>query len=418
MNQFHKRALTVAVTSALGIGVAQQAEALTLGEPGEALLIPYAVYDSAQQLDTLVGVATGSPGQYGLDPLPNPSVANAGHYPTAPSIDPTKLCPSGSSNTQALHLYFYDDKSNHRADIKIPATCDDFVRVDWGAIVKGTCGVCTTSFPSLDGVPGYIVLSSEWANLGWGGTNNPNDFMPLWGQTYLIQGNWASEAFIPTLPLRDSQLAFCGGGQTVATWQCTDVARAANGGVPKDVSPLVSGMQLDNNDGDNGDAAVFSLRYFLDPALAGAPSTVLPAGVANKFVIWLDTNSSSRSSLSTLVYNSAEVPVSSSVSLPNELNVINLYPDPADCDPTKSTNLCDGVYHSETDKDAGGGQPIVNTGFVLFAIPETGDSQAGSGPAHAGVAFSLNFLGAGANPGQVQTELAHERGVVEGGVNF
>ena len=54
MKNFKKIGTAVAVTSALG--VAGTAHSITLGEPGEALLVPYALCDTANGVNTLVGI--------------------------------------------------------------------------------------------------------------------------------------------------------------------------------------------------------------------------------------------------------------------------------------------------------------------------------------------------------------------------
>ena len=424
MRKFQKRAAAAAVCSAIGLGAAPQAQALTLGEPGEALLVPLALYDSVNNINTLVGVTIASPNEYGLDPYAQNGNYDT-YYQTAPSIETEEVCVGSSSEdviSTDLHFYFFDFQSVHKADIRIPATCDDFVRIDWGAIVRGDCQVCTAAFPNQDGVLGYIVVSTNNAHRGWPDDSSAEVHSPLYGQAYLIQGDWDSEAFVPVVPMVDSQQwgsCITGTDNNGLPLQpeigCTDVARSLaqgsasqgtfDGGIPRDVCPLVSGMQLDNDDGVADDTAYFSLRYFLDPALS----------TGTDFVVWFCDNDTGRNNLPTSVYNAAEVPVSSSISLPFELNIID-------------ASTLDGVIHSEVDPDAGGGgnvnpPPIVNTGFVVIGIPETVDSPDGygsmfstldiPGPERAGVAFSLIHLGAGANPNQVQTELAHERGVID-----
>ena len=54
---FKKFGVAAAVAAALGASGA--AQAVTLGEPGGALLIPHVIYDSKAQVNTLIGVTVG-----------------------------------------------------------------------------------------------------------------------------------------------------------------------------------------------------------------------------------------------------------------------------------------------------------------------------------------------------------------------
>lgn len=419
MNQFKMRAVAAGVTTALGAATPlHMAGAVTLGEPGGALLIPLAVYDSQFQVNTLVGVTVGGsdPSTQGWDPF-NQDGFFGDSYWTMPGFETEELCVGSESDetpiTSNLHYYFFDAGSVHRADGPIPATCSDWVRVDWQKVV-------TQDHPELDGVPGYLVISSQYAHMGWKGIVGPNgqiifigsgdssgeSHFALYGAAYLIQGNWNSEAFIPVYPLADAQ-PWCDD-----PWPeigCTDVVRGPNAsGVPTQISPLVSGMQLDNNDGDTNDFAAFSLRYFLDPVLSSGTD----------LVVWLDHNNSAYGASPVDVYDSNEGSLSSTADLSHELNIISLT--------TNCTGLGGLCHEDPANDDLGFGSTIVNTGFVLFRLPEQVDTTIGmttvgtskvpievNGPARAGVAFSLVYLGAGSNAQQVQTELAHERGIIE-----
>jgi hypothetical protein len=454
MKKFQMRAAAVAVSAALGAAAPlHRADAVTLGEPGGALLVPFTLYDSSGMVNTLVGVITsGDANNQGTDPF-NQAGYTTDSYWTAGYQETTELCNKGGSSsnegyTTDLHYYFFDATSIHRGDRRISASCNDFVRLDWGNLVK-------KYHPSLDGVPGYLVISTEYAHEGFGAaggsvTSSGEQHEVLYGAAYLIQGNWASEAYIPVYPLKDGHYdtssPYCG-GFPAPTVDCTDIVRGfAQAGVPLNpltgtgegaVSPLVSGIQLDNNDADLDAQAVFSLRYFADSVLGGSTT----------FVVWLDHNNKAYSLLPVDVYDSHEVPTSTTVGLPFQLNLIEV---PTDCNIPAGGKaeplgpyLIDGICHVDPacvdptnptqcalTHDGGVGDTVTNTGFVVFRLPEQEDyticaSGGGknplcssadvtvSGPVRAGVAFSLVFIGAGANPLQVQTELAHERGIVE-----
>ena len=348
----------VAAAVATAIGASGAAQALTLGEPGGALLVPHVLFDSAAGVNTMVGVTVGDsvpPGQF-------PTVQGEGSE-----------CSDGA--LKQLHWYFFSTKSVHLADGAVNISCNDFSRFDWGFVITNPA----RPFPSLDGVTGYLVLSSNNAR-----SDSAFSSFTLYGSAYLIQGDWASEAYIPVLPLLDA----AGGVTDEVTYK---------GGIPSDVNPLLSGMPL----AYNADvAARFSLRYFLDNDLSGT----------TRFVLWFPDNSGdkhgdgtiSRTAVAIDVYDADEVAVSSTLSLPNELNVI----DASDIDGT----INDPSGHEIT--DLASGQPALDTGFVLFHLADTSNTETGDEYSRAGIAFSLIGLGTSANSAQVQTDLAHERGVV------
>ena len=348
----------VAAAVATAIGASGAAQAITLGEPGGALLVPHVLFDSTAGVNTMVGVTVGDsvpPGQF-------PTVQGEGSE-----------CSDGA--LKQLHWYFFSTKSVHLADGAVNISCNDFSRFDWGYVITNP----SRPFPSLDGVTGYLVLSSNNAR-----SDSAFSSFTLYGSAYLIQGDWASEAYIPVLPLLDA----AGGVTDEVTYK---------GGIPSDVNPLLSGMPLAYN---VDVAARFSLRYFLDNDLSGT----------TRFVLWFPDNSGdkhgdgsiSRTAVAIDVYDADEVAVSSTLSLPNELNVI----DASDIDGT----INDPTGHAIT--DLASGQPALDTGFVLFHLADTSNTLTGAAYSRAGVAFSLIGLGTSANSAQVQTDLAHERGVV------
>ena len=347
----------VAAAVATAIGASGAAQAITLGEPGGALLVPYVIYDSTEQVNTMVGVTVG-------DSVPT------GQFTTVQGEG------SACSSSNQLHWYFFSVKSVHLADGAVTVSCNDFSRFDWGYVVTNP----SRPFPSLDGVPGYLVLSSNSAR-----SDDAVSEFTLYGSAYLIQGDWASEAYIPVLPLRDS------------TESAYDEVKY-KGGIPYQVNPLQAGMPLANN---ADVAGRFSLRYFVDESTLNG---------STRFVLWFPDNSGdshgngtiSRSDVGIDVYDSDEVAVSSSISLPNELNIINA----ASIDGT--TN--DPTGHAIT--DLASGQPATDSGFVLFHLADTSNTSTGAAYSRAGVAFSLIGLGSSSNSVQVQTDLAHERGIV------
>lgn len=350
--KFNKIGVASAVAAAVGASGA--AHALILGTAADAFLIPHVLYDSAVQANTLIGVTVAGPDGLGDDPTVLPTLQNDA------ATDPGDGCLSGAN----IHVYFFSVRSVHLADVMTPTTCEDFVRIDWGGVVK-------SFFPTLDGVPGYIVVADEAAR------NNAGSALALFAAAYLIQGNWASQAFIPALPIVDDGIEI-----------------AYTSGIPSTVNPITAGMPL-ATDGTS-ESAIFSLRYFLDPALNGH----------TRFVLWFPDNRDSRNNLPIEVYDANEGHISFTTSAPDELNII----DASTLGGTINgpSNPLPGTQDL-TDLAQGG--PAVNSGFVLFNIADgvsTGTDLRG------GISFSLIAIGGGFNADQVQTELAHERGLFGG----
>lgn len=357
---FKKFGVAAAVAAALGASGA--AQAVTLGEPGGALLIPHVIYDSKAQVNTLIGVTVG-------DYVP------AGQFDTISGEG--RGCAS-STSLKELHWYFFSTKSVHLADGTVKISCNDFSRFDWGFVITNP----NRPFKSLDGVRGYIVLSSNDTR-----SDTVTSDYTLYGSAYLIQGNWASEAYIPVLPLRD----------TAATDPADEVFY--KGAVPSDVNPKLAGMPLAYN---VTVASRFSLRYFLDNSLSGT----------TRFVMWFPDNQGDkytgsaaaidRNNLPINVYDADEVAISSLISLPDELNYID-------------AKTIDGTINNPTGHaitDLASGQPAIDSGFVLFQIADYARLASEGAVSRAGISFSLVGLGTSASSAQVQTDLAHERGLV------
>jgi hypothetical protein len=355
------------------VGASGAAQAVILGEPGHALLVPHVLWDSTANVNTLIGVTVSDDrelqdsGRTNGKGLPTPFYTWVGRGETSPGCGAKKstsdAIPSGIGT---LHYYFFNERSVHTVDFQGAITCEDFFRIDWGAEAQRR-GVASV----VNGKPGYLVISDNAANTGAARSN-----LALYGAAYLIQGNWQSQAYIPVVPLIDAPDALA-----------IDEVRYT-GGRPSNVNPVTAGMALSPI--NSGFTAVFSLRYFLDPALNGS----------TRFVLWFPENSSLRDPVDILVYDADEIAVSGSVPLPNELNVLNAANVPATIR-TASRAIPDFAGDPNT--------AAVNTGFVVFNVTDTVSAAATPVP-RAGFAFSLVGVG-GANNVQVQTELAHERGV-------
>jgi hypothetical protein len=279
-----------------------------------------------------------------------------------------------------IHWYFFDIFSNEVVDDTIPVTCEDFVRIDWNFIIQ------SRSLPSAQNLPGYMVITDA------GSGSATRSEMILYAAAYLIRGNWASQAYIPILPLVDS----------VDGTQGDEVSYTGpSGNFVGNVNPVTAGMLLPSL--NTGDTALFSLRYFLDPALKGSTTMVL----------WFPENNDAREVQNILVFDADERPISARTSIPYELNVLAVGPD-AEVAPPFTGVIRDGLVHTNPDGEGVAAVgPAVNTGFVLFGVNDY-NSDSATTPvesSRAGFAFSLIGIGGGAVADQVQTELAHERGV-------
>jgi hypothetical protein len=408
---FKKFGVAAAVASALG--AAGAAQAFSLGDPADALLIPY-VFAGANAkgvvTNTLVGLVVANPANVNLaqfadvstNPvtLPGPgSQGSIGHGTLTPGSkfnSTTPWCAPGR-----LHWYFFNIDSQEVADGTIPVTCEDFVRIDWNYITD-------KSFPSAKGVPGYMVIGDDIGGSTRGGVSG----LVLYGAAYQIRGNWGSQAYIPAVPLVDSVDGTAGDEVT------------HSGAFVTNVNPVTAGLSLPyatNLVNPAADQSWFSLRYFLDPALNGATT----------FVLWFpDTAYQTRLTQQVVVFDADEGPLSAATSAPHELNLIQVDPtaDPKKPSAPHTAVLRDGLTHTNTDgSGVSAVGSAVNTGFVLFDVHDIHSSGSvvvdgntifeGASVftpvelSRAGFAFSLIGIGGGSAPDQVQTELAHERGL-------
>jgi hypothetical protein len=353
----------LAMAAAMGLAGSGAAHAVVLGEPGEGLLVPYVIYDTARQLNTLVGITTAAEigqafntrGAFAILP-----------YPTA--VNATVNAPPGPSYT-ALHWFFFDDRSVHLLDNDFSVTGDDWHGLDWGAIVQAQPAAVQAV---LDGQLGYLVIADERARDG----ATPSD-VALYGDAAVIAGNWQSAAFVPVIPLADDTDLIVGGPHTLPLG--SDDIIWGPGGIPAAVSPVTAGTPRDD-DGTVGTVVRIDLRYFLDPALNGTTN----------LVFWNDANEATYAALPIEVFDTEENNGSFQLDISSEVNEV-------DASTLAWTTHASAEGH-------------VNSGFVRVDLPHTIGAGVFGGPETAFVAFSLIGFGTAGNAVQVQTALAHERG--------
>lgn len=424
MANFKKFGVAVAVASALG--AAGAAQATTLGAPADALLVPFVFAGTNAKgvvTNTLIGVTVADPNRANPSQFEDLSATTGAIGVGTLSPLATKYAsgafPSGTpycNSSGQIHWFFFDIDSNEVADGVIPVTCEDFVRIDWNFLVKGNGTTAAPGFPSAENLPGYMVIADDR-----NGSARASGLI-LYGASYQIQGDWKTEAFIPLVPLVDRADGAAG----------DEVTRS--GSFVTNVNPVTAGILLPSpgtgasasngvpgSSGNN--TSRFSLRYVADPA-----STTFPT--ATTMVLWfpdLGYGDKIRQRTNILVFNTEEGAVSAVADLPHELNLVQVDPagDPKKPRAPHTTVLRDGLTHTESDRagvTAVGS--AVNTGYVLFDIKDyynnatvvvDGNSVSQQNVvtpvegSRAGFAFSLIEVSSSSN---VQSELAHERGLV------
>lgn len=334
---FKKVGVAAAVAAALGASGA--AQAVMQGTPGDALLIPYVATNGAGKYNTMISVISASP-----------TNVNVGQFPTLTGPKTNTSCAG------QIHWYFFDRNSVEIVDDKIAVTCDDWVGIDFGSIIEAK------KLPSALNVPGYMVITDAKADTATASG------MILYGAAYHILGNWASQAYIPVVPMIDSVDGTPG-----------DEVTHLNASFLGNVNPVAAGMLLASAPGETSS---FSLRYYLQQTA--------PTGDTS-FVLWFPENNAARDTQTILVFNADEVAISARTSVPHELNVVKVAAD-ATTDALHTAVIRDG---------------LADSGFVEFSIS---DFPGVTPYSRAGVAFSLIGVN-GAGSDQTQTELAHERGV-------
>lgn len=424
MANFKKIGVAVAVASALG--AAGAAQATTLGAPADALLVPFVFAGTNAKgvvTNTLIGVTVADPNRANPSQFEDLSATTGaigvGTLSPLATKYATGAFPSGTpycNSSGQIHWFFFDIDSNEVADGVIPVTCEDFVRIDWNFLVKGNGTTAAPGFPSAENLPGYMVIADDRNGSARAGG------LILYGASYQIQGDWKTEAFIPLVPLVDRADGAAG----------DEVTRS--GSFVTNVNPVTAGILLPSpgtgasasngvpgSSGNN--TSRFSLRYVADPA-----STTFPT--ATTMVLWfpdLGYGDKVRQRTNILVFNTEEGAVSAVADLPHELNLVQVDPtaDPKKPKAPHTTVIRDGLTHTESDRSgvtAVGS--AVNTGYVLFDIKDyyntatvvvDGNSISQQNVvtpvegSRAGFAFSLISVSSSSN---VQSELAHERGLV------
>jgi hypothetical protein len=385
MKQSTKKAALAAGLSASLLGASMPSQAVIEGVAGEALLVPLVIFDPFGGLNTLINITV--PSSIGFESIPNNYTATN----TTPTNDPETITPAGFTGTKDLHWFFFDHKSKHVCNAKIPVTPDDQVFINWGQVVGAVCGF------EWVGNPGYLVFTTETARSGAAADFN------MFGEAYLVNSQFFYlDAQIPVLAMNDG----ADGVDPVATK--ADNVKYDIDGIPSSVSPLISGMRTNKSD-SIGDTTLFDL-------------TLSNRDFPTVHVVWLDQNTG-YTGLNVDVYDNDERTCSDAVDLPYELNIIYVLPwgcpgpqctsdvaasalvEPFDFEP-QLANFC-----------LPPGASVLDPGFARYSLPEYVDTNIDE-PESAGVAFSIAFTVdpdlVAIIPGNiipVESALAHERGL-------
>lgn len=404
VREFKKIGVAAAVAGALLASSGSYAS-VQLSEPGDAVLVPYVVCNPSAadgQINTLIGMITFDKSRLGLKD------AKEIYYPApwglatwlaggvVPPTPGTASLPIRQTSKPAynhtVHWYFYDVNSKHLLNGVIPATDNDFVRFDWCSTIRAT------GQTALNGVNGYMIFTSDDVDRG---VQVPT--IALYGHAYQIQGNWASQAFIPVLP--NPVVSIDGNGNF------TEVNVVKRDGYPA-FSRLLSGTDFTQIYGGSLSQRDVYMRYFLDPALA----------TENRMVFWFNFNAGSYNATQSATlgypnttsitqnrvntagetYDSEQVYKNSfSVDLSKELNILVSTP---------SAPAFPGMLHSET--EAYSGKAVANSGIIRFGIPQAvaissiTNQNSGVPFTSSGVSFNMLGLGVGGNAAQLQTEMS------------
>ncbi|MGH8558199.1 MAG: hypothetical protein ACRESZ_12210 [Methylococcales bacterium] len=345
---FKQAILAGGALAALSLG-SMPARAMILSDVGEAHLVPFVLADSTPvcipgsvvpplcpggaggagpsgpfSINTAVKITV--PKSVGNDTIPHfftaiwttptngPNCTPPGSFTFTGCEDPgdPDLVPSNQ-----VSWFFLDRTSVHRLNGNIRVTPDDVAVIDWGVTLR------QNGAQSLDGVPGYLVLTTRAGGLG-----RVADFS-FFAEAWVFLGIDISiappnntggtfglvDALIPTLAMNDGADTL-GNLTPTITNQVIELNR--NGNVI--ASPLYSGIRTNWSDGIPLDITVLDLTLGNRSVRIGATTNLLQ--FPTLMVVWNDRNAGARwSGLGVDVFNDREESCSDSIDLPFQLNL-------------------------------------------------------------------------------------------------
>lgn len=414
MKAFQKLALT----SAIGVSLAAASlPSYAIVEAiAEAQLIPLVVYahgeeegQAAGDVNTVINVTV--PNVIGWEDVANTFLA-PNTSPTNPTVGPGALLfPDNQALLEPIssyiHWYWFDYRSIHRINRRVPVTPDDMVQINWSDQTGGTF---------LNGVPGYMVISTET-----GSTGAAADFA-FFADAHLLWANgpdnsaYSSDIWtikIPVLGLVDGA-----DGAFNAPVTNADNVKYNGARIPRAVSPLISGIRSNLNDGAIDDVVVF------DVTLSNRRYDTLA-------VVWVDTNLDDVEGYNTFipvdVFDTYENSCSATIEIPYELNLIWI-PGTSGTESPFTTGAAaditdpDNGWASQAELcipfDEDGDQTTNDAGFVRAQMPEYIDETTLgiTGPESSIYAFSITFDRVGTDlPNWLNgaVALGHDRGMFD-----
>ncbi len=407
MNKFKKLTVAVAVSAVVSGVVAPATQAAIQGVPGEALLVPFVLYADGAQGNRSVNtyIALTAPAIIGQDTVFNqytaPNTTGSGSY-TMPAGTVTD---TGDHNKLGLtyHWFFFDATSKHIINQEGILTPNDVDTIDWADTAETLAGNTL-----LDGTPGYMVITTNAPVSATPPGSVAANFVMFGDATMHFNGVTGEYAYIPVMAMADG----VDGDFANVPMLGDEVLYNAISGVPSQVSPVVTGIRMNNGDQDGIDTVVFDM-------VIGGPINA----TETLQVLWFDRNGSGTANV--VIYDEEENSCSSSIDINMELNLVLI-----DADANTSQNLtqpgptgnitgvevfCDPSFDNGNEQE----------GFVLYSLAELGDTLLGAVDSGA-VAFSIVAGGSfgvptgvamnGPWPGapiSINTALAHERGKID-----
>jgi hypothetical protein len=379
------RSLLVAALLAGSAG----ASATMVGVPGEAQLVPLAVFaeDSGAFADFNTYVIVTAPASFQRDTIFTDF--------TAINVAPDTGGYAFPGTTQTVFWYFYDKDGVFvsGASGSFALGPDGSYLFDWRreAIAKGL-------EMSLENQPGALVFATQAARGGAVAnfaieakaflTTDHTDtvFNPL--DIFRARGN----AEIPVLAMSD-------GADSAGVGPRIGNEVVYTGNVPSAFAPLITGLRLSNGDGDQNDTVNFGMPLLVGSNTYGTSSRQ----ASSLLVIWLDAAGPASRIVS--VVDSVGNTCDATVDLSDHLNTLYAFESSGGVKinrepfnrltPAQIAALPNLCYPTNSSVDLDGDtvtEPFENSpGFVRITLPEGVDSGPGTGATSAGAAFSILF---------------------------
>jgi hypothetical protein len=356
--KFKKLALAASIGATIG-ATTMPAQALLIGEAGEALLIPWVTHDLgvANQGKKNTYISVFVPQNVGFDSVPAIYTApNA--TPTSDALSITEVEPTIDPDN-FIHWFWFNYRSVHLENAPIKITPNQLVWIDWEAVRPGRAGQ-----------DGYMVIGNESAR------NNTAATFAMYGEAWVEiydepNREYGSMVPIPVLPMIDGDEPF---GSPASVFDNV----IYGGGIPTAVSPLYSGVRMGIADGVLGN---YLTAFNLSLGDRNFPSW---------HVMWFDTNlddvpgyNDYNNTVQYNVYDSQENVCSGSIPVEDELTVVRINPLPGRPGATYvGEDYCEPVINGYTNFR------VRHDGIVTYQVAEYKDAGTGL-PEAAGISFAV-----------------------------